>query len=349
MSKIRVFIVDDSVMVRKLFSDTINAHKDMEVAGTAVDAVMAKRKLSVMDVDVILLDIDMPKVNGLEYLSYIMSHTPTPVIICSNLVEDRNGKSATRALELGAVELITKNDIKIKDFISNSSTKLINAIISASKSKVRKKEESRKKDRNEDGFSLTCDLNNAHIQDIVAIGSSTGGIQIIEQILKDLPSATPPILIVQHMPAGFIASMANRINALCSITVKEAIDGEVIKPNTAYIAKGDMHMCIKKAGADYKILLFDGMKISHHKPSVDVLFNSFAKEVAGNNIKAFILTGMGHDGAAGIKAIKNKGGRTYAQDEASCTVYGMPKEAIKLNAIDRSLRPEEMARHIVGR
>ena len=346
MGKIKVFIVDDAVMVRQLFSQVINSSKDMEVVGTAADPIMAEKKMMNIDVDVILLDIEMPKMNGLDYLKNIMESNPKPVIICSNSVGDKTGDKAMKAISLGAVELLAKDDTKIKDFVDTSSSKIIQAIKKASNARLKTSSSSSVKPtvKQVERKVLKGVMNPSSI---VAIGSSTGGVQVVEQILRDLPANTPPILVVQHMPAGFINSMATRINNVCNITVKEAIDGELVEASTAYISPGDTHMKIKKVGNDFRILLEDGPKVSHHKPSVDVLFTSFSQEVSGMNTTAFILTGMGYDGAAGIKSIKDNGGKTYAQDEASCTVYGMPNEAVKLGAIDKSLSPEEMSSYIL--
>ncbi len=359
MSKIKVFIVDDSVMVRSLFSQVINDNKEMEVVGVAGDPIMAERKMSNLEVDVIVLDVEMPKMNGLDYLKQIMSTNPKPVIMCSSMVENNKSSEAIKAMSLGASDIIGKNNSKIKEFVTNSSNRLIMAILKAAKSNPSKGTSTSSSRQNPQSLQSTTKINSTaptgfkkslfSSSTIVAIGSSTGGVQIIESILTKLPENCPPILIVQHMPASFVASMANRINAICTITVKEASQGELVEPNTAYISPGDIHMNIKKIGTQYQINLIDGEKVSHHKPSVDVLFNSFAKEVLGSNIKAFILTGMGYDGAAGIHAIKKQGGKTYAQDEKSCTVYGMPKEAVKLGAIDRILTPSEMVDYIVGR
>jgi len=346
---IKVFIIDNSVMVRTLFSQVINEHNEMNVVGVAGDPIMAERKMANLDIDVIILDIEMPKMNGLDYLKQIMSSRPIPIIMCSNLVEDKNSAQAQRALSLGAVGLIGKNNSKIREFIVNSSNLLIQNIKQASVSKIKRDSSLSQSSCPISPVKRTLYKNKFTDGTIIAIGSSTGGVQIIEQILKDLPAQTPPILIVQHMPAAFVSSMAARINSICKIEVKEAVDGEIVQSNTAYISPGNIHMYIKKVDSVFRILLSDGIKISHHKPSVDVLFNSFAKEVPGYNIKAFILTGMGFDGAAGINAIKKSGGKTYAQDELSCTVYGMPKEAIKLGAIDRSLTPSEIPTYIINR
>ena len=352
MNKIKVFIVDDSVMVRSLFSQVVNNNKDMEVVGVAGDPIMADRKMANLDVDIIILDVEMPKMNGLDYLKQIMSTNPKPVIMCSSTFEDKTSSQAVKALSLGAVDIIGKNNSKIKEFVTNSSNTLIQAIHKAVKSNISQTVRKVKDTPPSVAPSTTAKGFNKSLfssSTIIAIGSSTGGVQILESILTKLPDNCPPILIVQHMPAAFVASMSSRINNICKITVKIAIDDEIIEPNTAYISPGDIHMNIKKIGSEYKISLIDSEKVSHHKPSVDVLFNSFANEVSGQNIKAFILTGMGYDGAAGIYEIKKQGGKTYAQDEQSCTVYGMPKEAVKLGAIDRSLTPVEMVDCIMSR
>jgi two-component system chemotaxis response regulator CheB len=339
-NKIKVFIIDDSVMVRTLFSKAINAIEEMEVVGFATDPIMAEKRLKNMEVDVILLDIEMPKMNGLEYLEQIMKTNPLPIIICSTKVENKKSPEALKALALGAVDIIGKDDTKIKEFLNNSSNKLISSIKKATNHKFTKKTSHIETSNiSHHGYNTST---------MIAIGASTGGIAIIENILSQLPKQTPPILIVQHMPAGFIESMANRINDICKIKVKQAIHNELIEDNTAYISPGDIHMSIKRIDGIFRINLQDGIKINQHKPSIDILFKSFSKELLGHNIKAFILTGMGNDGALGIKSIKDKGGKTYAQDEKSCTVYGMPKEAIKLDAITQSLTPKEIINYIIN-
>jgi len=331
MSKIKVFIIDDSVIVRTLFTKLINSKKDMEVVGFATDPIVAQQKLKILDVDVIILDIELPKMNGLDYLEQIMLTAPKPVIVCSGSTDDRNSKIAKEALLLGAVDVIGKIDKNMKDFMSSSSNKLITAIRKVRISGFQTKKPKAKK-----------------ASSIIGIGSSTGGIKVIETILNALPKHTPPILIVQHITTEFTAPMVQRFNATCKIKVKEAINGEYIKHSTAYFSPSDIHMSIQKDKNGFRILLIDGEKVNQHKPSIDILFKSLAKEIAfGQDITAFILTGMGNDGAVGIKAIKDKGGSTYAQNKASCTVYGMPNEAIKLNAIDEILSPNEMAKYII--
>ena len=297
MSKIKIFLVDDSVIVRQGFTKIFEAYNEFELVGTAQDPLIAMKKIIKLDIDLMILDIEMPNMDGLTYLKKLMSETPMPVVICSTVAQ-AGSHNSYRALELGAVDVIPKPTINLKNFFTNDTASIINTLRVASKSKVKK-------------LSVQeirpVILKNANFKKdtIVAIGSSTGGIQIIEQILSALPQTTPPILIVQHMPAGFTKSMANRLNQICKVEVREAQDKEEVKESVIYISPGDRHMTIEKAVSGYRIAINEGPKVSHHKPSIDILFRSVAK-VVGRSSKAFILTGMGFDGASGIKILKIK-------------------------------------------
>ena len=307
-NKIKVFIIDDSVMARKLFSHTIDSQKDMKVVGIASNQTMAQLKISKIDIDVIVTDVVLSNMDGLY-----------------------------------AIALVKKDNILVKEFIKNSSHDLIKAIHKAYKSTINNKSVTKTI------IQSSRSIQSSNVSNkLIAIGASTGGVKIIEQILRQLPINTPPILIVQHISGDFVSSMASRIDCVCHINVKEAQNGEELRQGTAYISPGDIHMKIKSLGKGYKIVLEDGDKVNHHKPSIDILFNSVAYEVNGLNSMVFLLTGMGNDGALGMKAVKQNNGRTYVQSEESCTVYGMPKEALKLNAVDESLSPNEMISIISG-
>ena len=336
MKKIKVFIVDDSALVRQCFINIIENYPEIQLLGTAIDPIFAMEKLEKLGKpDVMILDIQMPRMNGLSYLEKIMNQEPFPVIICSSVAK-KGSDNAIKALSLGAIEIISKPNGDLKNFFDDFSLNFIQTIKMASESnvKVRKKIISAK-------HKEKVIKNNAkakNISNIIAIGSSTGGIHVIENILSDLPSSTPPILIVQHMPEDFTLAFAKRLNSLSAVHVKEAIHEELILNNTVYIAPGNKHIQLQKENKMYKIIILNGPKVSHNRPSIDVFFRSLAK-CASSICKAFILTGMGSDGASGLLDIKKAGGKTYAQDEDSCVVFGMPKVALKLNAVDEIVTP----------
>jgi len=326
MKKIRVFIVDDSMMHIKSIVKILNTEDRIKVIGYAQGVEESKYKLSNMVEypDVILLDIEMPDVDGLTYLKNDLSKTSAKVLVCTAYSD----KYINKAKEYGASGLVDKLVIK-----SNHTDVLIDAIISIYK----------KKRKNVDSLIQSFPSGR-----IVAIGSSTGGLKVIEDILLKLPPLTPPILIVQHMASDKIISFINRIKNKCHVKLKVVTTKDSIEQNTVYFAPFDKHIKIKKiAHKKYIVYTSDEDRVNGHKPSVSVLFNSMANEV-GMDAMAFILTGMGNDGVDGIKNIKNKGGKTYAQDEASCTVYGMPKEAVKIGAINRVVKPEMIPLYITA-
>ncbi len=344
MEKIKVFIVDDSALVRQCFISIIENYPEIEVLGTAIDPVFAIEKLEKLgNPDVMILDIQMPRMDGLTYLEKIMSTNPYPVIICSSLVKE-GSDNAIKALSLGAVEIISKPHGDLKNFFDDFSLNLIQTIKTASQANI----QIRKKLISKVNIVKDININNGdkNISNIIAIGSSTGGIQVIEKILINLTKQTPPILIVQHMPKDFTTAFAERLNCISSLNVKEAKDNEYIFNNNVYIGAGDKHMQIRKEYDMFKIVLQDGPKVSHNRPSIDVFFRSIAKTSA-SICKAFILTGMGSDGANGLLEIKTAGGKTYAQDESSCVVFGMPKVALKLNAVDEIVDPDLIAKIIL--
>ena len=337
MKKIKVFIVDDSALVRQCFITIIENYPEIELMGTAIDPIFAMEKLEhTENPDVMILDIQMPRMDGLTYLEKIMSTNPFPVVICSSVAK-KGSDNSIKALSLGAVEIISKPNSDLKNFFDDFGLNLIKTIKIASEAnmKIRKKIISDSpKLKNSNIYREDDDITS-----LIAIGSSTGGIQVIEQILEPLPITSPPIIIVQHMPENFIQAFAKRLNTITNLTVKQAHDNEYIRNNTVYIAPGNKHIQIRKEHNKYKIIILQGPKVSHNRPSIDVLFRSIAK-YASNICKAFILTGMGSDGASGLLDIKNNGGKTYAQDEESCIVFGMPKVAAKLNAITQVVTPE---------
>ena len=339
MKTIKLFIVDDSATVRQSISRLVENENDIKVLGVASDPIFAMHKFKTLGKpDVLILDVEMPKMDGITFLKQIMSTDPIPTIICSAITKSGDSKSL-EALHSGAVEVIEKPNIQTKAFFEKSKETFLNSIRIASKAKVRKIS-------NDKAIITKTNILEKKTPSIgnkkaIAIGSSTGGVQVIEKILISLPASTVPIFITQHMPANFTNSFSKRLNALSKITVKEAVDKEEVKASTAYIAPGDKHMLIQKVGLNYTISIQDGPKISHHRPSVDVLFRSFANEVGRSGV-GIILTGMGSDGAHGMKEMFDVGAKTYAQDEKSCVVYGMPNEAVKLGGVTKSLDIEKI-------
>lgn len=325
-NKIKVLIVDDSAMVRKIFSQEIGKDPDIEVIGAAPDPFIARDKIVQLKPDVIVLDIEMPKMDGLTFLEKLMKHYPLPVIIVSSLAKSGTDV-AMKALELGAADVMAKpgSSYSVKD-MSEQLIDKIKAVVNI--------KHFRKVDLTVASNTHTK-LNKSMIKTtnkIIAIGASTGGTEAIKEILVRLPAEMPPIVIVQHMPQYFTKSFAERLNSLCVLEIKEAEDGEAAVPGKVLIAPGNKHMVLKRSGAVYYVEVKDGPLVFHQRPSVEVLFNSVAK-YAGANAIGIILTGMGKDGAAGLLEMKNAGAFTIGQDEKSCVVYGMPKEAVLLNSV----------------
>jgi len=356
LKNIAVFVVDDSSVMRTTVAHLLEGESDMEIVGFAQDPVIAEEKFIRNGwPDVIILDIEMPKMDGLTFLKKIMSSNPTPVIICSSVAQS-GSKNAVDALFLGAVEVIAKPEVGLKNFLEESKHIIINAIRSAyeAKKKIasvpRKNETIRQKKHSSNMFELFMEqkrgeLFRKHEQPVVAIGASTGGVQAIERIISSLPQGSPPIVITQHMPPYFTKSLAERLNKLAEIHVKEAENGDKLLQGRALLAPGDKHMVVKKSGRSYEVEIKDGPKVSRHKPSVDVLFRSCASEV-GANALGFLLTGMGDDGARGLKEMMDRGAKTYTQEEDSCVVYGMPKAAVNLGASMGALSLEQIVETI---
>ena len=345
--KINVFIIDDSAIARTTISTLLQDESDITLQGVASDPILAQVKFERFGwPDVIILDIEMPRMDGLTFLKHIMKERPTPVIICSSVAQ-KGSQNAIEALALGATEVIAKPEVGLKHFLEESHFRLVYAIKAAYEAKLNLKNGqtqplSPKPKINAD---VILPLRNRTIyrptQPIIAIGSSTGGVQTLERILPNLQETTPPILIVQHMPASFTLSLAQRLDRMCHLSVKEAKDGDKVFQGGVYIAPGEKHMVLKRSISGYYIEIKDGPKVSRHKPSIDVLFRSIANEAGANGV-GFLLTGMGDDGAKGLKEMREKGAKTYAQDEKSSVVYGMPKVAIEIGAALSSLSPENI-------
>ena len=342
--KIKVMIVDDSAVVRQVVAQALAADPGIEVIGTAADPLFALEKMRRAWPDVLIVDIEMPRMDGISFLRKIMGERPTPVVICSSLAES-GSKAWLEALAAGAVGIITKPKVGLKNFLEDASNDIVQAVRGAARANIQALRASTvrlpapppRAEAQAPGSAEAHAALQRTTDQVIAIGTSTGGTQALEAILTQLPATTLGIVIVQHMPAMFTAMFAERLNSLCQIEVREAQNGDRVIPGRALIAPGGRHMSLRRNGAQYVVEVSDGPVVNRHKPSVDVLFRSVAR-IAGSNALGIILTGMGDDGARGLKDMHNAGAVTIAQDEASCVVFGMPKEAIKLGAVDH-VRP----------
>ena len=328
---IRVLIVDDSALVRKILSDELGRHPDIEVVGTAIDPYVAREKIVRLRPDVITLDIEMPRMDGLSFLSKLMRHFPMPVIVVSSLTP-KNSDTAIRALSLGAVDVIAKPGSAFST--SGIGEELARAVRTASRARVARPvlpPATRVATPNASPEPVVIGAHLETTHKVLAIGASTGGTQAIESVLRALPANAPGTVIVQHMPEHFTAAFAKRLDGICAMEVREAKDGDYVVPGLALIAPGNKHMVLQLSGARYVARIKDGPPVHHQRPAVDVLFQSVARH-AGKNAIGVVLTGMGADGAKGLLAMREAGAHTMAQDEKSSIVFGMPKEAIKLGA-----------------
>lgn len=347
MKKIKVMIVDDSAVVRQVLSGMLELDPGIEICGVAADPIYAMEKMRTQWPDVIVLDVEMPRMDGISFLRKLMAEHPTPVVICSTLTE-KGAQTTMQALESGAVSVVTKPKMGLKRFLEDSSGDIVTAVKGAAQANVRKLAVSALSGNpaaRKVTAKLTADaiLPAANVtamaqttERIVAIGTSTGGTQALEAVLTELPRVCPGIVIVQHMPEKFTAAFADRLNSLCEIEVREAQHNDRVMPGRALIAPGGKHMLLKRSGAQYFVEVVSGPLVNRHMPSVDVLFRSVAK-FAGKNALGIIMTGMGDDGAAGLLEMRNCKAHTIAQDEASCVVFGMPKEAIRHGAVEEVL------------
>ena len=346
MSRIKVMVVDDSAVVRQVVTGLLSADPDIEVICAVADPLLAMVRMQSQWPDVIVLDVEMPRMDGITFLKKIMQERPTPVVICSTLAES-GAKTSIEALAAGAVAIITKPKLGLKQFLHDSSSDLLIAVKSAAKANVKQLKVIEK--YNADVILQPASSHGAMIQTterVVALGTSTGGTQALEVVLRALPRVCPGIVIVQHMPEKFTAEFANRLNTLCQIAVKEAQHNDRVTPGRALIAPGGKHMLLRRNGAQYFVDVIDGPLVNRHRPSVDVLFRSVAK-CAGANALGVIMTGMGDDGASGLLEMRKAGARTVAQDEESCVVFGMPKEAIKRGAVEKTVSLGAIGREIM--
>ena len=340
MKKIRVLAVDDSALMRQIVSEIVNQHRDMEMVATAQDPLVARELIKRFNPDVLTLDVEMPRMDGLDFLEKLMRLRPMPVVMISSLT-GRGSEVTLRALELGAVDFVTKPQLGIREGMLAWSDLIADKIRAAARAQLSAYRAQAAPAALAAGPLLSSEK-------LIAIGASTGGTEAIRHVLQPLPLTSPGILITQHMPPGFTRSFAGRLNKLCQISVKEAEHGERVLPGHAYIAPGDRHMNLIRSGANYQIHLHDGPPVNRHRPSVDELFNSVAA-CAGRNAVGVILTGMGNDGAAGIGAMRQAGAWTIAQSEASCVVFGMPKEAINCGGVSEVAELSQISQQMLAK
>ncbi len=339
MSKIRVLSVDDSALMRQIMTEIINSHSDMEMVATAPDPLVARDLIKKFNPEVLTLDVEMPRMDGLDFLEKLMRLRPMPVVMVSSLT-GKGSEITLRALELGAVDFVTKPQLGIREGMLAYSEMIADKIRAAAKARINKP-------LNQEQPRILSHMPLSSSEKLIAIGSSTGGTEAIRHVLQPLPPTCPALMITQHMPPGFTRSFADRLNKLCQITVKEAEDGERVLPGHAYIAPGDLHMELARSGANYQVKLNNGPAVNRHRPSVDVLFRSVA-QFAGRNAVGVILTGMGNDGAAGMLEMHKAGAYTLAQNEASCVVFGMPREAIATGGVNEVVDLSQMSQRMLA-
>ncbi len=349
--KIKVMLVDDSAVVRQVLAAVLARDPELEVIATAADPLFAMNKMNQNWPDVVVLDVEMPRMDGITFLKQVMAVRPTPVVICSTLTE-KGAATSVQAMSAGAVAIVTKPKQGLRDFLSSDAGDLVQTVKEAAAADMRRLratipalpsavQELQKPVTAADirekatAMAVTTDK-------LVAIGTSTGGTQALELVLSALPADSPGIVIVQHMPEKFTAAFSERLNKICQIEVREAAHGDRVLDGLALVAPGGKHMQLRRNGAQYQVDIFDGPPVNRHKPSVDVLFRSVAKH-AGANALGVIMTGMGDDGALGLLEMHQAGAETLAQDEKTCVVYGMPKEAVKHGAVDRIVPLQEIA------
>jgi len=338
---IKVLVVDDSAVVRKIFTEVLSREKGIKVVGTAPDPYIARDKILKLKPDVVTLDIEMPRMDGLAFLKKLMKHYPLPVIIVSSLTK-KGGKLALEAMESGAVEVLSKPGPAYS--VGEMGVQLADKIRAAARARLIRSEDAA-------DSSNSVEISGNSLQEttgkVIAIGASTGGTDALRKILIKFPVSVPGIMVVQHMPPKFTTAFAERLNQLCRIEVKEAKNGDAINPGRALIAPGNYHMLLRRSGANYYVAVKNGPMVNHQRPSVDVLFKSTSK-YAGANAVGVILTGMGSDGAQGLLEMRKTGARTIGQDEASCVVYGMPKEATRIDAVEKLVPLDRISQEIIN-
>jgi two-component system chemotaxis response regulator CheB len=361
MAKIRVVVVDDSALIRSMLSSLINAQPDMECVGTANDPYQAREIIRNLDPDVITLDVEMPRMDGLDFLEKLMRLRPMPVVMVSTLTE-RGAETTLRALELGAIDFVAKPRIGIAQGLQEMGAEIADKLRIAARARIERRTVARPappaatpRAAGAGGApagapplvkAVPIAYSRSSTEKIVAIGSSTGGTEALREVLTQLPADCPAVLVTQHMPPGFTKSFADRLNSLCRMHVKEAEHGERVLPGHVYVAPGGRHLALGRSGANYVVELDDGPPVNRHRPSVEVLFKSVARH-AGRNVIGIMLTGMGRDGADAMKELRDAGAHNIAQDEATCVVYGMPREAVASGAVHEVLPLQKIAGHVL--
>lgn len=347
--KIRVVVVDDSALVRSLLAEIINRQSDMQCVGTANDPLVAREMIRELNPDVVTLDVEMPRMDGIDFLGRLMRLRPMPVVMISTLTE-RGAEVTMKALELGAVDFVAKPRVGVASGLSELASAIVEKIRVAAVAHVHRALAPRPAAAPARGDKAPTAnlLGRVSTEKIIFIGASTGGTEAVKEVLLQMPADAPAIVITQHMPPGFTTSFAARLNNLCQITVKEAVNGERIMPGHAYIAPGGRQFCVARSGANYVAVVNDDPPVNRHKPSVEVLFKS-AAAIVGPNAFGIMLTGMGNDGAAAMKEMRDAGSYNYVQDEASCIVFGMPREAIAHGAAHEVLPLTQIAPALIAR
>ena len=349
MKDIRVLVVDDSAVVRQVLTGLLEASPGLHVIAAVADPLLAMERMKLQWPDVIVLDVEMPRMDGITFLRRLMGERPTPVVICSTLT-DKGARTTMEALAAGAVAVVAKPKLGLKQFLLDSGDELVSTVRAAARANVRRlvtigTPPQAKLSADAVLPAASGPALSRTTERVVAIGTSTGGTQALEAVLTALPQVSPGLVIVQHMPEKFTAAFAARLDSVCRIEVKEAEHHDRVLPGRALIAPGGKHLLLRRSGAQYSVEVIDGPLVNRHRPSVDVLFRSTAR-AAGGNAMGIVMTGMGDDGAAGLLEMRQAGARTLAQDEATCVVYGMPKEAARRGAVERSLPLQALAGEI---
>ena len=350
MAKTRVVVVDDSALIRSLLKEIIDRQTDMQCVGVAADPLVAREVIRDTNPDVITLDVEMPRMDGIDFLGKLMRLRPTPVVMVSTLTE-RGADVTLRALELGAIDFVAKPKIGVADGMRLLADDITDKIRTASKAQIRRSATPAATSEATPTVrppAAVSSLGRLSTEKLIFIGASTGGTEATKEVLLGLPADAPAVLITQHMPAGFTTSYAKRLDGLARIRVAEAVDGERVLPGHAYLAPGGFHLSVERSGANYIARVRDGDPVNRHKPSVEVLFESAAR-VVGPNAFGIMLTGMGGDGARAMRAMRDAGAYNLAQDEASCVVFGMPREAIAQGAVQQVLSLAQIAPHLLER
>ncbi|MDO9235750.1 MAG: chemotaxis response regulator protein-glutamate methylesterase [Aquabacterium sp.] len=351
MAKIRVLVVDDSALVRSMLTEIINRQPDMECIGAAVDPLVAREMIRNLNPDVLTLDVEMPRMDGIDFLSKLMRLRPMPVVMVSTLTE-RGADVTLKALELGAIDFVAKPKIGVADGLRQLADDITDKVRIAAKARIQRAPTPSNQATGTAGAArpatpvVSASLGRLSTEKIIFIGASTGGTEATKEVLMTLPADAPAVVITQHMPPGFTRNYAARLDGLCKISVKEAQNGERILPGHAYIAPGGMHLSVERSGANYLARVQDGEPVNRHKPSVEVLFKS-AAAVVGPNAIGVMLTGMGGDGAKAMREMREAGAYCVAQDEASCVVFGMPREAIAAGAVQEVLPLHKITNHLM--